>query len=399
MRRGRLALLSSLALSLPLLVVGLGVERLAREDGMRMSPEAIAASAHTASMARTTTRGQDLVLASAAALFVIGLGLGWAGLVRPRGERGEAPPERDVEREVREVAARLSRGDFDVRLESGASETRDAIGRMAVELERARARAAKAERVAAWRDIAQRIAHEIKNPLTPIRMAIETMQKTFARGHPDFPEIFDESTRTVLEEVARMERIVTEFSRFARLPRPRAVLTSPRELVAHVVAMHDVGAAALTSPDSRSSPRVRLEVEDGYAREGDEPRARLDREQITQVLVNLIQNAIDATSAIHEAKDGQVLVRLRRDANGSIGIEVHDDGPGVPEGERGRIFEPYVTHKAHGTGLGLPICDRIVSDHGGSLTVDASPILSGARFVVTLDPRGPAEEADGSRSV
>ena len=300
--------------------------------------------------------------------------------------------ERDVEREVRDAAARLSRGDFDVQLYAGADSTVTAFNRMTRELQKARARAVRAERIAAWRDIARRIAHEIKNPLTPIKMSIETLRKTYARQHPDFAEIFEESTRTVLEEVERMEKIVTEFSRFARLPRPNASMIQVVEIAVHVVQLHELPQRGATNPELR----VKLEIDPSLAKE---PRlVRADREQITQVLVNLVQNALDAATS-KQGEQAKVLVRVMPGESGGVSIEVHDNGPGLPQDERTRIFEPYYTTKAHGTGLGLPICDRIVSDHGGAITVDESAPLQGARVVISLSREGPLDEADASQTV
>ncbi|MBN8609294.1 MAG: hypothetical protein J0L92_01830 [Deltaproteobacteria bacterium] len=342
---------------------------------------------------------RTVALGAFGGLFVLGLVIGL--FVAPRaGEdsAGTSDPG-EVEREVREAAAKLSRGDFDVQLHAGADATQNAFNQMTKELSRARARAVKAERIAAWRDIARRIAHEIKNPLTPIKMSIETMRKTFSRQHPDFPEIFDESTKTVLEEVERMEKIVTEFSRFARLPRPNASRISPLEPAVHVVSMHEVQNVGSTNPDTPRGPRVKLEIDPAFEGSPESRFVRADREQITQVLMNLVQNAIDAAVSKRGPEGANVLVRVLPGERGAAILEVHDDGPGIPEDERPRIFEPYYTTKAHGTGLGLPICDRIVSDHGGTLVVDESPLLGGARFVVTLSREGPLDEADASQTV
>ncbi len=342
---------------------------------------------------------RTVVLGAFAGLFVLGLVIGVLFGTRAGEDTAGTSDPGEVEREVREAAAKLSRGDFDVQLHAGADATQNAFNDMTKELSRARARAVKAERIAAWRDIARRIAHEIKNPLTPIKMSIETMRKTFSRQHPDFPEIFDESTKTVLEEVERMEKIVTEFSRFARLPRPNASRINPLEPAVHVVSMHEVQNVAATNPDTPRSARVKLEVDPAFEASREPRLIRADREQITQVLMNLVQNAIDAAVSKRGQEGANVLVRALPGDRGSAVIEVHDDGPGIPEDERPRIFEPYYTTKAHGTGLGLPICDRIVSDHGGTLVVDDSPILSGARFTVTLSREGPLDEADASQTV
>jgi two-component system nitrogen regulation sensor histidine kinase NtrY len=293
------------------------------------------------------------------------------------------------DRQLEAAVARIGKGDLDVTLD-GNGATVSAFNRMTRELRDARTRLARAERIAAWRDIARRIAHEIKNPLTPIKMAMETARKTHARKHPDFDEIFDESTKTVLEEVNRLEHIVTEFSRFARLPRPDATSLNAREVVEKVVAMHDLDPAHATLPEAAKGVRVELSL--GQSKF---PEVRADREQLTQVLVNLVQNACDAAREKHGETGGRVVVDLAATDDAGVRITISDNGPGIPTEERSRILEPYYTTKAHGTGLGMAIVDRIVSDHGGSLVIDDSK-LGGAAIVVTLRREGPPEEADGS---
>jgi nitrogen fixation/metabolism regulation signal transduction histidine kinase len=273
--------------------------------------------------------------------------------------------------------------------------TATAFDRMMRELALTQRKLLRTERIAAWRDIARRIAHEIKNPLQPIRVSIETMRKTYERRHPDFDEIFEESTLAILDEVQRLERIVNEFSRFARLPRPRPEPLDAGEVVAHVQSLHVTG-------------DVPLEVQ----RTADLPVIRADREQIVQVLVNLAQNAADAARA-HRGSDARVRIVVSAAGTGDgsdvgpeaeavpgVRIEVQDNGPGIPEGEeRQRVFEPYYTTKSSGTGLGLAIVHRIVSEHGGTLEIDdAPPDLGGASVRVTLPASGPLPEADASSS-
>ncbi len=293
---------------------------------------------------------------------------------------------------IEEAARRVGAGDLDVTLDSegGAEEgTFAAFNRMTRELREAQRRLARAERMAAWRDVAQRIAHEIKNPLTPIRLAIETLRKAKSRAHPDLDEIFEESTRAVLEEVQRMERIVGEFSRFARMPRPEFETLDLREVAAQVVQVHALP-AEVTQPEGRPAVDVQLDAPSAPLRvEG-------DRAQLAQVLTNLVQNAIDA------ARDGtperpQVLVRLAESELGAR-IEVHDGGPGIPPEERAGVLAPYHTTKAHGTGLGLAIVDRIVAEHGGSLTIDRSEPLGGALVIVQLRREGPTGRSSASHT-
>ena len=273
-----------------------------------------------------------------------------------------------------EAARRVTDGELDVPMPR--VRRRDEIGRLVDAFDtmtRARQvtleRAVRAERIAAWKDMARRIAHEIKNPLFPIQTSIETLQKARARAHPDFEEIFDESTTTILEEVERMKRIVTEFSRFARLPAPDP---------------HELDVAALVAQVARLyggiDERVAVTSEAGPC-----PSVRADGELLQQVLGNFVQNAIDAVA---ERGGGRVVVGVAAAGDAHVEMTVDDDGPGVPPSDRARVFEPYFTRKDHGTGLGLAIAQRIVTDHGGAVRVEESP-LGGARFVARLPIDGP----------
>jgi nitrogen fixation/metabolism regulation signal transduction histidine kinase len=307
--------------------------------------------------------------------------------------------------DLQAAAARVASGDLastiggSPRGEAGRATA--AFDHMTRELAQAQRRLVRAERIAAWRDIAQRIAHEIKNPLLPIQVSIETMRKTYARSHPDFPEIFEESTQMILEEVRRLEHIVTEFSRFARLPRPRPEPLDVRELVTHLEAMHVTGDVPL-----------RVEVE------GALPTVRADREQLTQVLVNLLKNAAEAARARHGGGEGSaalVTLAVAPDAGGGVSLHVRDNGPGFPPGEaRQRVFEPYFTTRAGGTGLGLAVVHRILGEHGATIELGDAPPLArgdsrppgadaasqqgGAEVHVVLTREGPPPDAEASRS-
>ena len=276
-----------------------------------------------------------------------------------------------------EAARRIADGELEVPLPRAGR--RDEIGRLVGAFDtmtRARQatleRAIRAERIAAWKDIARRIAHEIKNPLFPIQTSIETLQKARIRNHPDFDEIFEESTATILEEVERMKRIVTEFARFARLPAP-----SP----------HEVDAAALVAQVGRLHAGVDERVAVEVVRTDAPLPLRADGELLSQVLVNFVQNAVDAVAA---RGGGRVVVAAALDGPDVVVLSVDDDGPGIPEADRLRVFEPYFTRKEHGTGLGLAIASRIVTDHGGAVRVEPSP-LGGARFIARLPRGGPPD--------
>ena len=283
--------------------------------------------------------------------------------------------------ELEDATRRVGAGDLDatVTVRPG-GEVGKAIGAfndMTRELRRTQRKLLRAERIAAWRDIARRIAHEIKNPLSPIQISIETMRKTYKKDHPDFPEIFEESTLTILEEVERLRRIVTEFSQFARMPRPRSDVLDVGEIVAHVAQLHQYDDVSVTVETSGSPSPIRG-----------------DRDQLTQVLENLIKNAIEATRGSHPDHDGAVLVIVEQQARGVV-LRIQDGGPGIPETDRLRIFEPYYTTKAGGTGLGLAIVHRIVDDHGGSVEIHDAP-SGGAEFRIQLPEEGPPPEASAS---
>lgn len=226
-------------------------------------------------------------------------------------------------------------------------------------------RLSASERESARREIAERVAHEIKNPLAPIRAAVETLRRLRARNDPAFDEYFDEATRTALDEVRRINDIVTEFTRFARLPRPNPRPFELVEVASSVVSLHAI-----------EGVEVRLEAPETL-------ELCADRDQIVQVLTNLLNNAIDASRSVARPC---IVVTLAAEAD-RVRLSVADNGPGVAPELSGRLFEPYVTTKPNGTGLGLAIVERIVIEHGGVIRHE-DVAGGGARFVVEL-PRWP----------
>jgi two-component system nitrogen regulation sensor histidine kinase NtrY len=277
-----------------------------------------------------------------------------------------APVDDAVLVELEQAAERVARGDLSARIgprsAGRADQTFRTFDRMTEELSEMRTKLAEAERAAAWQDMARRIAHEIKNPLSPIQLAIETLRKAHDQRLPAFEEIFDESTRAIAEEVKRIEHIVKEFSEFARLPRAKPGALQLSALIADTVSLYQ--------PDD-----VPIEVAHGAG----ETLVRADREQITQVLVNLIQNATDAA---RQASAPRVALSTET-SRGMALVHVDDNGRGIATGERERVFEPYYTTKQHGTGLGLAIVRRIALDHQGQIAIGDSP-LGGARFTLKL---------------
>ncbi len=246
-----------------------------------------------------------------------------------------------------------------------------AFDRMIQDLAVTRRRLAALSRVAAWREVARRVAHEIKNPLAPIRAAVETLRRLRARDDPRFDDYFDEATRTVLDEVHRISTIVTEFTRFARLPPPRPQDVDVEEVARHVVQLHKAAA---------------VDVSLAFASRRRAPVVRADRDQIIQVLTNLIQNALDAVKGL---PGGAVSVSTDTDGQ-SVEFSVADNGPGIAPDIQGRLFEPYATNKASGTGLGLAIAQRIALEHNGELSyIGPSANGTGAVFRFVLPIEGP----------
>jgi nitrogen fixation/metabolism regulation signal transduction histidine kinase len=257
---------------------------------------------------------------------------------------------------LRAGAAAVGAGNLSARVEARATgevgELVDAFNAMTAELARVTARAAAAERVAAWREVARRLAHEVKNPLTPVAMSVETLRDAWARKSPDLPEIFDEATQAIREEVRRLSRIVDEFGRFARLPQPELRQVGGVELLGAFLALYPEG-----------PPGIELVREIPE----DLPVVRVDPDQILQVLHNLLRNAFEAVG-----RHGRARVSARRDGDELV-VEVGDSGPGIPPEIRPHLFEPYFTTKEAGTGLGLAISDRIVREHGGRIEVESEP--------------------------
>ena len=270
---------------------------------------------------------------------------------------------------TRQVAA----GDRDVDLPVGRTdeigELMDAFAQMIHDLEESEDRLRRAERVAAWQEIAREIAHEIKNPLTPIQMAIETMRRARARNHPSFDEYFEESTRTILEEVDRLKTIVSEFSQFARMPRPNPHDCDLNELIHQSVILYREADEGVTVTEELDASL---------------PELLLDADRMTQVIQNLIKNAMQATRAVD--RPGSVLVATRRHESGEVEVTVTDNGCGIPEADLPRVFTPYFTSKAGGTGLGLAVVHRIITGHEGRIGV-RSKVGGGTTFVIRLPVR------------
>src|SRR5579863_4638364 len=223
-----------------------------------------------------------------------------------------------------------------------------------------------AQLTSAWADVARRIAHEIKNPLTPIQLSAERIRRKFGKAITEDKAVFDQCTETIVRQVDDIRRMVDEFSRFARMPKPVIEGEDVADTVRQAVFMMRVG-----------HPDVEIEAEIK-----EEPlRAQFDRRLISQALTNIIKNAAEAIEAVpaDALGKGRIDVIAVRE-NDDIVIDVIDNGIGLPKVSRARLLEPYVTTREKGTGLGLAIVGRVLEDHGGRIELhDASEMRPGAR--------------------
>ncbi len=221
----------------------------------------------------------------------------------------------------------------------------------------------RAQKVAAWREVARRLAHEIKNPLTPIQLCAERMRRHFSAAPDQTRQLVDECTTTIVGEVESLKGLVDEFSQFARMPAPRAVPTDMHALLTDVLALY------------RGTTEVELRPRFADSL----PTISVDPEQIRRVVHNLIDNAVEALG-----QHGTVDVETHHEpVNNIVRIVIADNGPGIPAAERDKLFLPYYSTKQRGSGLGLAIVRRIVAEHGGSIDVTDN-VPKGTRFAVEL---------------
>jgi two-component system, NtrC family, nitrogen regulation sensor histidine kinase NtrY len=243
-----------------------------------------------------------------------------------------------------------------------------------------RERLVQSERVAAWRELARRLAHELKNPLFPLQITVENLRRARMKSSDEFDEVFDESTETLLAEIENLKGIIGRFSDFARMPRPELRAVDANEVVRTVVRLFEAQFSAVGRPPI--TPELHLE--------SNLPVIQADPLLLHRAIENLVLNAMDAMPS------GGVLALATSSGDGSVVIEIADTGSGLTPEECERLFTPYYTTKQHGTGLGLAVVQSVISDHGGTISVESEAGV-GTTFRIVLMINPAVESAKNAR--
>ncbi|MDE2887639.1 MAG: ATP-binding protein [Gemmatimonadota bacterium] len=269
----------------------------------------------------------------------------------------------------------LAKDNLDYRIPAGRD---DEIGlligsfnRMAEDLTQNRRQRLEAEKIAAWREIARRLAHEIKNPLTPIQLTVQQIRDKYPGNDPAYTRLVHDCTEIVTEEVESLRKLVQEFADFARMPSLSLGRHSLNDVITDIVRLYPEAGIVLDL-----TPKV--------------PDLDLDSEQMRRVLINLIENGLEAAG-----QHGRIVIQTENHPD-SVKLLVVDSGPGVPERDRERIFQPHVTSKQSGMGMGLAEVRSIIESHGGQIVAASAP-GGGAQFEITLPVPGvPARQPEES---
>ncbi len=287
--------------------------------------------------------------------------------------------------ELAHAAQEIASGNWEVQVpERGHDEVTAlaySFNHMTDQLRSQRERLVQSERVAAWRELARRLAHELKNPLFPLQLTVENLVRARSLPAEEFDEVFCESTATLGTEIANLKTIIGRFSDFSKMPKPQLERIDASEVVTRVAHVYlGLGSLSSESSDALASkePKINYSVEI--------PTSPIfihaDPELLHRALANLVLNAMDAMP------EGGTLTLSAKSRNDKVEIRVADTGAGLTPEECERLFTPYYTTKQHGTGLGLAIVQSVITDHGGSVAVE-SRAGAGATFIITL-PRAEA---------
>lgn len=294
--------------------------------------------------------------------------------------------------QLADATHKVALGDLDTRVpEQGSDELSDlarAFNRMLSEVADSRARIEFLQRIGAWQEMARRLAHEIKNPLTPIQLAVQEVHRRYAGDEPQFRKLLDTTLEIVEDEVGTLRRLVSEFSDFARLPQANLLREDLGAFLAELekqLKLLDDERADGELPEDLSTALSAAGIKLSFELPPTPAEVLMDRHMFRRVLLNLIQNAMHAARDAPE-RDAQIRVRLARKGDYYV-LDVEDTGRGIPAEQRERVFDPYVTTKTDGTGLGLAIVKKVVVEHGGSISV-ADSDLGGARLRVRLPACG-----------
>ena len=306
------------------------------------------------------------------AFAVAGMGLFFGLLLSWWGAARVTSPVRKLAEGAREVSEGNWNARVNVRGSGELGQLALAFNRMTQQLNEQRERIVQAERVAAWRELARRLAHELKNPLFPLQTTVENLQRAKEQSPEQFEEVFRESTGILLSEIENLKAIVGRFSDFAKMPQPELAPVNLNEIVRGIVKLIEAQFSAV------GRPPITLEL---HLAE-DLPTIQADATLLRRAIENLVLNAMDAMPA------GGILMLRTAHENGGVDLEISDTGKGLTPEECERLFTPYYTTKQHGTGLGLAIVQSVVSDHGGSISVESETSV-GTSFHIHLPGKPP----------
>jgi two-component system, NtrC family, nitrogen regulation sensor histidine kinase NtrY len=316
---------------------------------------------------------------SAAALAAVGgilLAVLLSGWLAARVTR----PMEQLAKAAHDVASGNWNTQVSVRSQDELAELAQSFNRMTHELLESKERLMQTERVAAWRELARRLAHELKNPLFPLQLTVENLMRAREHSPEQFDEMFRESAPTLLTEIANLKTIISRFSEFSRMPQPQFQRVQLNEIVEEVARLYH------SQLNTEDRPPIQCKLELSSSLEA----IAADPDLLHRAISNLVSNAIDAMPS-----GGTVIIRTLQ-SDGHVSLEISDTGAGLTPEDRARLFTPYFTTKHNGTGLGLAIVQSIVSDHGGRITVQ-SDIGKGTTFHIELPPN--ADKLAGEAAV